>query len=101
MTAQSRLVLTEEIHAALRVHLFPGNGKKAAAIFIRTRALGSALKLLSKKIISVPYEECKVRKPDALTWPGEYLELAIDDALPQSLSIILVHAHPVVYSTSR
>ncbi|MGY2042092.1 ThiF family adenylyltransferase [Pseudomonas pergaminensis] len=94
MTAQSRLVLTEEIHAELREHLFPGDGKEAAAILICTRSPGFALKLLSKKLILVPHDECKVRKPDALTWPGEYLELAIDEALPQSLSIILVHSHP-------
>lgn len=94
MTAHSRLVLTEEIHTALREHLFPGDGKEAAAILICTRSPGAALKLLSKKVILVPHEECKVRKPDALTWPGEYLELAIDEALPRSLSIILVHSHP-------
>jgi len=94
VTAQSRLVLTEEIHAELWEHLFPGDGKEAAAILICTRSPGPVLKLLSKKLILVPYEECKVRTSDAITWPGEYLELAIDEALPQSLSIILVHSHP-------
>ncbi|AZD18773.1 ThiF family adenylyltransferase [Pseudomonas chlororaphis] len=94
MTAQSRLVLTEEIHTSLREHLFPGDGKEAAAILICTRSPGSTLKLLSKKLILVPYDECAVRQPNAITWPGDYLEQAIDEALSQSLSIILVHSHP-------
>lgn len=94
MTAQSRLVLTEEIHAELREHLFPGDGKEAAAILVCTRSPGSVLKLLSKKLILVPYDECKVRTQNSITWPGEYLEMAIDEAFQQSLSIILIHSHP-------
>lgn len=90
----SRLVLTAEIYTTLREHLFPGDGKEAAAILICTRTPGSALKLLSKELILVPYEECAVRQPHAITWPGAYLEKAIDEALPQSHSIILVHSHP-------
>lgn len=94
MTAQSRLVLTDVIHTSLREHLFPGDGKEAAAILICTRSPGTDLKLLSKKLILVPHNECSVRTPDTITWPGEYLEMAIDDASSQSLSIILVHSHP-------
>lgn len=94
MIAQSRLVLTDVIHASLREHLFPGDGKEAAAILICTRSPGTDLKFFSKKLIVVPHNECSVRTPDTITWPGEYLEMAIDDATPQSLSIILVHSHP-------
>ncbi|MCF5802349.1 ThiF family adenylyltransferase [Pseudomonas tremae] len=94
MNDGSRLVLTAEIYTALREHLFPGDGKEAAAILICSRTPGSALKLLSKEVILVPYEECAVRQPHAITWPGDYLEKAIDQALPQKHSIILVHSHP-------
>ncbi|PMY50788.1 thiamine biosynthesis protein ThiF [Pseudomonas sp. GW456-L12] len=82
------------MYTTLREHLFPGDGKEAAAILICTRTPGSALKLLSKELILVPYEECTVRQPHTITWPGAYLEKAIDEALPQSRSIILVHSHP-------
>ncbi|MCK9815883.1 ThiF family adenylyltransferase [Pseudomonas sp. MAFF 302046] len=94
MNDGSRLVLTAEIYTALREYLFPGDGKEAAAILICTRTPGSAFKLLSKELILVPYEECAVRQPHAITWPGDYLEQAIDQALPQKRSIILVHSHP-------
>lgn len=94
MNNGSRLVLTAGIYTALREHLFPGDGKEAAAILICTRTPGSALKLLSKELILVPYEECALRQPHAITWPGDYLEQAIDQALPEKRSIILVHSHP-------
>ncbi|GLE72492.1 MULTISPECIES: ThiF family adenylyltransferase [Pseudomonas] len=94
MNNGSRLVVTAGIYTALREHLFPGDGKEAAAILICTRTPGSALKLLSKELILVPYDECALRQPHAITWPGDYLEQAIDQALPQKRSIILVHSHP-------
>lgn len=94
MKAHSRLVLTDEIHTSLREHLFPGDGKEAAAILICTRSPGSNLKLLSQELILVPHKECSVRTPDSLTWPGKYLEDAIDRALVGARSIILVHSHP-------
>jgi hypothetical protein len=90
----SRLVLTAGVYTALREHLFPGDGKEATAILICTRTPGSALKLLSRELILVPYEECTVRQPHAITWPGDYLEKAIDQALPHKCSIVLVHSHP-------
>lgn len=94
MNAHSRLVLTDEIHTSLREHLFPGDGKEAAAILICTRAPSSNLKLLAQEVILVPHTECSVRTPDKLTWPGEYLEAAIDKALAGKRSILLVHSHP-------
>ncbi|GAB7530601.1 ThiF family adenylyltransferase [Pseudomonas sp. 3A(2025)] len=94
MSNGSRLVLTAEIYTALREHLFPGDGKEAAAILICTRTPGSTFKLLSKELILVPYDKCAVRQPHAITWPGDYLEEAIDQALPHKHSIILVHSHP-------
>ncbi|MDG9927969.1 MULTISPECIES: ThiF family adenylyltransferase [unclassified Pseudomonas] len=92
--AGSRLVLTEAVHAMLREHLFPGDGKEAAAILLCNRVEGSRLKLLAKELILVPHDECKSRTINSITWPGSYLEKAIDQAEPDSMSIILVHSHP-------
>lgn len=97
MSIDSRLVLTEEIHASLREHLFPGDGLEAAAILVCTRYEGEHLKLLSKHLIVVPYAECERRDADYISWPGRYLEQAIDLAESESLSIILVHSHPGGY----
>ncbi|UXJ50304.1 ThiF family adenylyltransferase [Pseudomonas citronellolis] len=92
-----RLVLTDAIHTSLRGHLFPGDGKEAAAILLCNRYEGEPMKLLAKDFILVPYDECKVRTEVAITWPGIYLEAAIDRAQANSMSIILVHSHPGGY----
>lgn len=97
MSIDSRLVLTEEIHAALREHLFPGDGLEAAAVLVCTRFAGEHLKLLAKHLILVPYDECTERDANYITWPGSYLEQGIDLAEGESLSIILVHSHPGGY----
>lgn len=94
MNSESRLVLTEEIHKSLQMHLFPGDGKEAAAILVCNRYEGTRLKLLAKELILVPYEECKFRTKDFISWPGSYLEKAIDSADEKMMSIILVHSHP-------
>lgn len=97
MSIDSRLVLTEEIHASLWEHLFPGDGLEAAAILICTRYAGEHLKLFAKHLIVVPYDECSDRDANYITWPGSYLEQGIDLAEDESLSIILVHSHPGGY----
>ncbi|HCL5250690.1 TPA: ThiF family adenylyltransferase [Salmonella enterica] len=94
MSGGSRLILTQELHASLQKHLFPGDGKEAAAILVCNRYEGVRLKLLAKELILVPYEECKSRTSDFIAWPGSYLEKAIDVAEEKSMSVILVHSHP-------
>ncbi|MDV5636118.1 hypothetical protein [Enterobacter hormaechei] len=74
MNGESRLVLTEEMHKTLQMHLFPGDEKEAAAILVCNRYEGTRLKLLAKELILVPYEECKTRTRDFISWPGSYLE---------------------------
>ena len=94
MSGGNRLILTQELHASLQKHLFPGDGKEAAAILVCNRYEGVRLKLLAKELILVPYEECKSRTSDFIAWPGSYLEKAIDVAEEKSMSVILVHSHP-------
>lgn len=97
MSIDSRLVLAEDVHASLREHLFPGDGLEAAAILVCTCYTGEHLKLFAKHLIVVPYAECTERDANYITWPGSYLEQAIDLAEGESLSIILVHSHPGGY----
>lgn len=97
MSGGSRLILTQELHTTLQKHLFPGDGKEAAAILVCNRHEGIRLKLLAKELILVPYEECKSRTRDFISWPGSYLEKAIDAAEETSMSVILVHSHPGGY----
>ncbi|MFJ3051896.1 ThiF family adenylyltransferase [Pseudomonas nitroreducens] len=89
-----RLVLTDAIHTSLREHLFPGDGKEAAAILLCNRYEGEPMRLLAKDFILVPHHECTIRTKVAITWPGIYLEAAIDRSQANAMSMILVHSHP-------
>lgn len=95
------LTLTGVLYERLQAHLYPGDGKEAAAILICSRTPGPRLRLLAKDLILVPHAECGVRERDEIYWPGEYLEKAIDQAEPFGLAIILVHSHPGGCSSSR
>lgn len=87
------LVIIDSIHQLVKKHLFPGDGLEAAAILLCKRMTGNQTKLLCTKAIYVPYAECS-RSSDQLTWPGEYLAQALDEAENESLSLILIHSHP-------
>jgi hypothetical protein len=45
-------------------------------------------------MIAVPYAACARRERDAITWPGAFLEKAIDRAESAGLSVIAAHSHP-------
>ncbi len=81
-------------HAELRGHLFPGDGKEAAAVLLCRDAGLQRGRLLVVESHPVPYEACAVRRPDRITWPGEALAAALDAAEQNGLSIILLHSHP-------
>ena len=88
------LTLSGAHHDRLGRHLFPGDGKEAAAILVCARTPGPRLRLLVKDLILVPHGECRTRRPDEIDWPGAYLEKAIDIAEPLGSAIVLIHSHP-------
>jgi hypothetical protein len=88
------LTLTGVIYERLQAHLYPGDGKEAAAIVVCSRTPGPRVRLLAKDLIAIPHDDCGVRERDEIYWPGEYLEKAIDQAESLGLAIILVHSHP-------
>ncbi|MBO7832529.1 ThiF family adenylyltransferase [Burkholderia pseudomallei] len=97
MMPASALTLTEELHARLKRHLFPGDGKEAAAILVCSKVPGERLRLLAQDVVFVPHERCSTRDEVSLSWPSEYIENAIDLAARRQLSVVLVHSHPSGY----
>lgn len=93
MNPKTTLALPASLHTVIWEHLFPGDGMEAAAILICARTPGSRTKLLAHDYILIPYEKCS-READSLTWPGSYIEDAIDKAQKENASIILIHSHP-------
>ncbi|WP_407116133.1 ThiF family adenylyltransferase [Bradyrhizobium sp. LMG 9283] len=94
ITRQETLVLPQPIFQPLHRHLFPGDGLEAAALLLCTRATGRRRKLLACDLVLVPYQACAQRTENLLSWPGSYVELAIERAEAAGLSIIAVHSHP-------
>lgn len=98
MKRQRTLILRASQHAQLQRHLFPGDGKEAAAALLcRRQRVGGRLKFLASIVLPIPHEECQ-RFSDRLQWPGEYLDKALEAAEDDNLSIFLVHSHPSGYS---
>ncbi|MDI1339995.1 ThiF family adenylyltransferase [Polaromonas sp.] len=94
MIPETTLAFSGALHAQVKRHLFPQDGLEAAAILICTRTPGPRRRFLVREIIFVPYTACKRRERDAITWPGEYLEQAIDLAESTASVMILIHSHP-------
>lgn len=94
MIPRITLSLMARDHARLQAHLFPGDGKEAAAVLVCTRVPGQRVRLLVREVFPVPHDECAERSDLKLTWPGAYLEKAIDVAQAGSDCIVLMHSHP-------
>lgn len=82
------------LHAALEAHLFPQDGCEAASLLLCARVEGRRDKYLGQEVIPVPYEACSRRTATSLTWPGDYVETAIDHASAKGLAVLCVHSHP-------
>lgn len=94
MIPTSSLSLTQAVHFQLMRHLFPGDGKEAAAVLVCTRVPGGRLRLLVKHVIPVPYAACSRRDEVSITWPSEFIEQGVDLAQKRELALVLIHSHP-------
>ena len=94
MMPDTTLALAGIQHDEARRHLFPGDGCEAAAILLCARTPGPRLRLVARTMILVPHDACARRERNAITWPGAYLEQAIDQGEAEGLAIILLHSHP-------
>ncbi|HEV2495500.1 MAG TPA: ThiF family adenylyltransferase [Terriglobia bacterium] len=84
-------------HAALRSHLFPGDGMEAVALLLCGRRAGQDRHIfVTQRVIPVPYEACR-RARDRVTWPTDILDLLIPAAHASSQAILKVHSHPSGY----
>jgi hypothetical protein len=97
MIPRNTLSLTAAAQAQLHTHLFPGDGKEAAAVLICAHVPGGRTRLLVRDVLLVPHTECAERTEASLNWPGAYIESAIDIAERDRLGIILLHSHPSGY----
>jgi ThiF family/Prokaryotic homologs of the JAB domain len=91
------LTLTEDQRAALREHLFPGDGLEAVAFLLCGRAAGTDRhRLLVRQVYPIAHERCK-RAMNSVTWNAEDIEHLLGFAEVESLSLVKVYSHPGGY----
>ncbi len=86
-------MIPQKVAEQLRQHLFPGDDMEAAALLLCAQTGQRRTKLLGREVIPVPHASC-ARSRDFITWPGEYVETAIDRATSWGDVVIAVHSHP-------
>lgn len=86
--------MTAAQHAELKAHLFPGDGKEAAALVLCGRLCSRDRQVLTvRKIVLIPYESCE-RDEVTITWPTCFADELIKEAANRGMAILKVHSHP-------
>lgn len=89
--------MTAAQHAALRRHLFPGDGLEAAAIALCGRARSDgAERLVVHRVQPVPYSECE-RHGDLIRWKTDIMVPLLTEAARRGLALLKIHSHPTGY----
>lgn len=92
------VAMTSAHHAQIKKHLFPGDGCEAVAIAICGRSSSSASNtLLVQQVHTIPYDACRIRTPERVTWSPDVLASVLEKAMNDDLSIIKIHSHPGGY----
>jgi ThiF family/Prokaryotic homologs of the JAB domain len=96
---QIKLRLTQTDHRALKAHLLPGDGLEAVAVAICGRRRSDTHHCLTvRSVVPIPYDECKVRAPDRVTWSTQRLVPLLEQAARRDLAILKIHSHPGGYA---
>jgi ThiF family/Prokaryotic homologs of the JAB domain len=82
-------------HETLRQHLFPGDNLEAVAVAVCGRRKGDADHVLTIiNIVPVPYDECKIRTADRVTWSTARLIPLLEEAATKDWAVLKIHSHP-------
>ncbi len=94
-----KLRLTQKDHAALRDHLLPGDDLEAVAVALCGRRRSKTRHCLTvRTVVPIPYDECKVRRADRVTWSTQRLIPLLEEASRRDLAILKIHSHPGGYA---
>lgn len=100
MKKEYKLRLTGQDYQSLKAHLFPGDGKEAAAIALCGRAVSpDYIQLLVHELVLIPYDECSIRASNLIKWSTLKLVPLLEKAERDHLSILKIHSHPTWYNS--
>lgn len=93
-----KLRLSQRDHELLRRHLLPGDGLEAVAVALCGRRRSRSTHCLTvRSVTPIPYDECKERKADRVTWSTKRLIPLLEEAEKRDLGILKIHSHPGGY----
>ena len=76
----------------------PGDGLEAVAVALCGRRRSRTRHALTvRSVVPIPYDECKVRTPDRITWSTQRLIPLLEEAAQRDLAILKIHSHPGGY----
>jgi hypothetical protein len=79
-------------------HLLPGDGLEAVAVALCGRRRSQTHHCLTvRKLVPIPYNECKVRTRERVTWSTQRLIPLLELAEKHDLAILKIHSHPGGY----
>ena len=94
MTRPTKLSISGAHYAALKAHLFPGDGKEAAALALcGVRHGANRIAISVRDLHVIPYAVCTRREPDAISWPVEWMDGLVDQAESERLAVVKFHSH--------
>lgn len=95
---QVKLRLAQKQHEMLSAHLLPGDGLEAVAVALCGRRRSEKYHCLTvQEVVTIPYDECKVRRADRVTWSTKRLIPLLEKASKRDLGILKIHSHPSGY----
>jgi len=98
MTIPTTLSMTGDQHRQILNFSFPGDGREAVTVLVCGRREGDRRhRLTVREVFEVPYESCSVRTETLVTWRPELIELVLNQAETERLTLIKVHNHPSGY----
>jgi hypothetical protein len=90
--------ISGKLYSELRDHLYPGDGKEAVAVALCGRhQYNGAMKLTFHKLISIPYNQCQIRRSDFIQWSTNILSPHLMQASKKGWAIVKIHSHPTGY----
>jgi hypothetical protein len=90
--------MTGRQKAELFGHLFPKDGFEAVSVALCGRRTGDSDHwLILKKIVHIPYSECKTRSPVRVTWSTNQILPLLEEAMKRNLAILKIHSHPTSF----
>jgi hypothetical protein len=93
--ARHAIAISGKHYAQLRQHLFPGDGKEAVAIALCGKSVSPRRHITTvREIIEIPYEKCRVREKNRVSWSVDAILPALEKAMQRGLTVVKFHSHP-------